>query len=80
MRSLVRPTQILNSFMLHGCSGHFGSGTVVGVNAPITHVCSARERGRTRRGDWGWVLRALRKHVPFQKLCYLERDLSNNLA
>lgn len=44
IRSLVRPTQTLNSFMLHGCS-EGPLGLVVGIKTLITHVCGARERG-----------------------------------
>ena len=45
MRSLVRPTQILNSFMLHGCSKHLSrSGMGGGYLELKTDVCGAAER------------------------------------
>ena len=72
MRSLVRPTQILNSFMLHGCSEHLSrSGMGGGYLEPKTDVCGAA--GRTTWRDRRGLLKVDTKYPPSRKLCYLGR-------
>ena len=66
MRSLVRPTQILNSFMLHGCSEHLSrSGMGGGYLELKTDVCGAA--GRTTRRDWRGLLKVGTEYPPFRK-------------
>jgi hypothetical protein len=66
MRSFVRPTQILNSFILHGCSEHLSrSGMDGGYLELKTDVCGAT--GRTSWRDWRRLLKVGTEYPPFRK-------------
>ena len=66
IRSLVRPTQILNSFMLHGCSEHRSrSGMGGGYLELETDVCGAA--GRTTWRDWWGLFKVGTEYPPSRK-------------